>query len=739
MKNSLFSKTLVSLLLAVGAFFSYSPATQAQDKLFSLTEITPGGEDFLTHFYPQYLSGLQWLNDQAIWIEGNQIVAQKVGEAKSRVLLTVADFEKLLPREAVSSFRSIPYGEAIPNSTALLVEGQNGYYVVDAVARALLCTFPKKNHLGESYEAVAFSALNNVAVMRSEKGVLTYVRGATPLLSEPIYKPIAQNVGDEVVYGEAVHQREFGIEKGVFISPNGKRVAFYRMDQSMVEPYPLVDYMTRKAVYKPLRYPMAGQPSHHVTVGVFDSETGKTTYLKTGGNAETYLTHITWVPDNRGIVLAEINRAQNELTMKLFDSVFGVTVRTLFTEKEEKYLDPSISPIFLPNEPEDFLWVSRRDGYYHFYHYDLTGRLFSQVTKGEWEVLDFQGFSPNGKGFLFTATKASPLEVRLYSVDVAGGDPKDLTPEEGVHSVQYSRVAGAFIDNYSSPSVPRTTALRTLSGKALSASTLLLQSPDPTKEYNMPTIELGTITAADGETPLYYRLVKPINFDPNKKYPTIVYVYGGPHAQMIRKGWLSDTPGWDIYMAQQGFAVFTLDNRGSANRGKAFEQAIWREVGTNEMKDQMEGVKFLRSQSWVDASRMGVYGWSFGGFMTTNLLLTYPHTFKVGVAGGPVMDWSRYEIMYGERYNGTPENNPEGYRKNNLTLRAGDLQDRLLLIHGVQDNVVVWQHAMAFMQNAISARSYPDCYYYPTHEHNVRGRDRVHLHYIISRYFKDFL
>lgn len=739
MKHSLIAKVLFTLLASCGLLSSIAQTGYAQDKLFTLTEVTPGGEDFLKSYYPKYLPGIQWLNDRAIWIENNQIVGQKINEGKSKVLLTLADLKKLLPLESFAEGERIPYGKAIPNSTAILIEGQEGYYVVDAVANSLLCTFPKKNHLGESFEAVAFSALNSVAVMRSEKGVLTYVRGATPRLSEPIYKPIAPNEGDAIVYGEAVHQREFGINTGVFISPNGKRVAFYRMDQSMVAPYPLVDYSPHKAVYKPLRYPMAGEPSHHVTVGVFDSETGKTSYLQTGGNAETYLTNIAWVPDNRGIVLAEINRAQNKLEMKLFDSVFGVMVRKLFTEKEEKYLDPSIAPIFLPNEPEDFLWVSRRDGYYHFYHYDLTGKLFNQVTTGNWEVLDFKGFTPNGKGFLFTATKASPLEERLYSIELSGGTPKDLTPEEGVHTVQYSRSAGAFIDSYCAPRVPRTIALRSIVGKGLSSSTILLQAPDPTQAYNMPTIEQGTLTAADGETPLYYRLLKPINFDPNKKYPAIVYVYGGPHAQMIHKGWLYDASGWDVYMAQQGFVVFTLDNRGSANRGKEFEQAIWRQVGTNEMKDQMEGVKFLLSHDWVDASRLGVYGWSFGGFMTTNLLLTYPHTFKVGVAGGPVMDWSRYEIMYGERYNGSPQSNPEGYRKNNLTLRAGDLQDRLLLIQGVEDNVVVWQHSMAFMKKAISSRSYPDCYYYPTHEHNVRGRDRVHLHHIIVRYFKDFL
>lgn len=728
------------LLLPLVTFLFTGQLLYAQgNKLYTLDDVTPGGRGFYSNFYPKTLWGLQWLGERAVWLDGDKLVGRNLGESKPQTVMTLQELAKLIPQENWSSRQSFPYGEASQASSRMLFAGEKGYYVVDMAKKALCSTFPKFNHLGESYEAVAFSMDHDVAVMRSQGGVLTYVRGATPALSAALYKPIATNDGDKIVYGEAVHQREFGIEKGIFFSPNGKKVAFYRMDQSMVAHYPLVDYSPHKAVATPFRYPMAGEKSHHVTIGIFDSETDKTTYLKTEGDPELYHTNIAWVPDNRGIVVAHINRSQNELAMCLYDSKLGDKVRTLFVEKEEKYLDPGIAPIFLPNAPEDFLWVSRRDGFYHIYHYDLTGKLFNQLTQGDWEVLSIEGFSPKGEAVIFTATKSSPLENRLYSVDLAGGNVKDLTPEEGRHYVQYNRHTGAFIDVHSAPQVPRIIALRTLSGSVRSKSNTLLEASDPTSGYNMPTIEIGTLATTDGETPLYYRLVKPINFDPTHQYPTIVYVYGGPHAQMITNDWLGGASGWDIYMAQQGYVVFTLDNRGSTNRGKDFEQAIWRQVGTAEMEDQMQGIKFLTSQSWVDSSRIGIYGWSFGGFMTTNLMLSYPEIFKVGVAGGPVMDWSRYEIMYGERYNGSPESNPEGYQRNNLTLRAGDLKGRLLLIHGVQDNVVVWQHAMAFVQAAIKAGTHPDCFYYPTHQHNVIGPDRVHLNTIITRYFEDHL
>lgn len=727
--------------LVLGSFLLFGVNTTsvyAQNKTFTLEDVTPGGKTFFKNYYPQNLTATQWLKEQLCWIDGSNLMGQAIGNSSSKVLIDTNGLGNLIKGDKLA-YGNTPYGTAIKGTNRMVFEGLKAYYVIDVVAQQLVSWFPKQDHRGEVFEAVEYGKDGEIAVMRSQSGVLTYVRGATPVLTEAIYKPIAKNKGDEIVYGEAVHQREFGIEGGVFISPDGKKVAFYRMDQSMVKPYPLVDYQPHKAEVKPLRYPMAGEPSHHVTIGVFDSETNKTAYLQTGGDPEHYLTNIAWVPDSRGILVAEINRAQNELSMGLYDGKLGPLVRVLFKEKEEKYLDPSISPIFLPNEPEDFLWVSRRDGYYHIYHYDLTGKLFAQLTKGDWEVLSVEGFSPKGDAVLFTSTKASPLERRLYSVSLSGQSLTDLTPEEGIHYTQYSRSAGAFVDNYSSLTTPRIVALRGLSGKSIQQSCKLLVAKDPTEGYNVPKIEMGTITAADGITPLYYRLIKPINFDANKKYPTIVYVYGGPHAQLVEKGWMASASGWDVYMAQLGYVVFTVDNRGSANRGKAFEQAIWRNVGTNEMKDQMEGVKFLKSLPFVDSSRMGVYGWSFGGFMTTNLMLTYPGTFKVAVAGGPVMDWSRYEIMYGERYNGSPKTNPEGYKNNNLTLRADQLKGRLLLIHGMQDNVVVMQHAIDFVEHAIKARTYPDCYYYPTHEHNVRGADRVHLNTVITRYFQDHL
>lgn len=732
-----FSSVVILLLLGIA---SLPLQAQEKDHLFDFTQVTPGGENFLSDYYPSYLPLLQWCGNTAVWHNGQSLVGVVPGK-KERTLLTGEELASMIPSDAMLGHLvegQFPYFYALHGTSSICVEGNDAAYVIDVANKQVTAVFPFTTKNGEKLTMLEIVPGTPYAAMRSSDNTLYYVKGAASMQAAPVQMKVAQNEGDSIVYGEAVHQREFGIEKGTFFSPNGEKMAFYRMDQSMVKPYPIVDYMTRKAEVRPLRYPMAGDPSHHVTIGVFDGQSGKTVYLKTGGDPEHYLTNIAWTPDGKYILVAEINRKQNELTMNMYDAANGERVRTLFVEREKRYLDPSTPPMFLPNKPDEFLWRSRKDGYYHLYRYNLEGKQLSQITKGDWEVLSIKGFADKGKSVLFEATAASPLEVRLYKQPIMGGTMQDLTPVEGVHETQFSAEANAFIDVYQSPTVPRICEVVQLSGKK-HHHTVLLKAENPCEDYTMPEISLGVLKANDGKTDLHYRMVKPIHFDPNKKYPVIIYVYGGPHAQMITKTWLSGAGGWDIYMAQRGYVIFTLDNRGSANRGREFEQAIWKQVGKVEMEDQMTGVKFLEEQPWIDSSRIGVYGWSFGGFMTTNLMLTHPETFKVGVAGGPVMDWSKYEIMYGERYNGSPQDNPEGYRANNLTLRAGDLKGRLLLIHGVVDNVVVFQHAMCFVREAIKHRTYPDCMYYPTHEHNVIGRDRVHLFNVITRYFNDHL
>ena len=557
----------------------------------------------------------------------------------------------------------------------------------------------------------------------------------------------------DIVYASSVHRDEFGISKGIFWSNEGSRLAFYRMDQSMVTDYPIINWTERPARVELIKYPMAGDKSHHVTVGVFDAVTTKTVWLKTGEPAEQYLTNIAWSPDDKFIFIAVVNREQNHMWLNKYDASTGNFIKTLFEQTDEKYVEPLVPMLFIKNNPSQFIWQSNRDGWNHLYLYDTSGNLIKQLTKGNWEVLDVKGFDSRGENLFYVSTALSPVNKNLSSLNLKTGLTNMLTPLPGVHNTQVSADGSSVLDVFSSPTNPRTvqlitsevpSALKSKKNKKDVKQTalepkILLQASNPLKDYTTGELSIFTIKNNAGDS-LYCRMYKPINFSVDKKYPVIVYLYGGPHAQMILNSW-NGGPGdyWFQYMAERGFIIFTIDTRGSDNRGRVFEQTIHREHGKAQMEDMMSAVGYLSSQSFVDKERMGLFGWSYGGFMTTDFMLNHPGVFKAAVAGGPVMNWQYYEIMYGERYMDTPQENPEGYEATNLIKQAGKLKGKLLLIHGIQDPVVVQQNSVNFVKACVDKGVQVDYMIYPGHEHNVLGKDRVHLYQKVTDYFTDHL
>lgn len=540
----------------------------------------------------------------------------------------------------------------------------------------------------------------------------------------------------EVQYGLSVHRDEFGIHKGTYWSPSGNLLAFYRMDQTMVSDFPLVDNSPRVATLAPEKYPMAGMTSHKVTIGVFNPSTDTTIYLNAGDPTDRYFTNIAWAPDEKTIYVIELPRTQDKAELVAYDATNGQRKGVLYTEKNERYVEP-MSPIcFLPWDNTKFLYESRRDGYNHLYLFDVEGNELSQVTKGTFEVMDVLGFNAKRKSVIIKANAESPVRHNHYSVEVATGSRTLLDNGLGVHTGRLSANGTYLYDTWRAPEIYRQIDLvRT----DKFSQTVLQQSGTPWADFEVPEFSSGTIKAADGHTDLYYRMVKPINFDPTKKYPAVVYVYGGPHAHNVEESWNYSSRPWEVYMAQRGYLIFVLDNRGSEYRGFDFESCTHRHLGDIEMQDQMKGVEFLKSLPYVDAERLGVHGWSFGGFMTTNLMCSYPDVFKVGVAGGPVIDWNLYEVMYGERYMDTPQENPEGYAGSNLLNKAKNLKGRLQIIVGYNDPVCVLQHSLSFLRASINAGTQPDYFIYPGEGHNMMGRDMVHLHERITRYFDDYL
>lgn len=738
-----------------------------EKKTFTLNDVIPGGDNYF-NLVPKSMPGLQWWGDICVRTDIENIKKIDTKSGKESILVTLEEVNEALkngemPYKLTGHIKplrtlmaaSLPWGDRNVITFTQYDDrtpGQKYMIWYDFSKKKIVNLF---NLQGEGPTNLDFC---------KENGYMAYTIGNDLYVaherdfSSMVNPKVTGNQQQEkdVVYGQAVHRNEFGIMKGTFWSPKGTYLAFYRMDQSMVTDYPQVNTTARIAELVPDKYPMAGMTSHKVTVGIYNVKDGKTIYLQAGDPTDRYFTNISWDPDEKSIFVIELNRDQNHAQLVQYDAVSGQKIGVLYEEKHTRYVEPQHPLIFLPWDDSQFIYQTQRDGFNHLYLMDTKTKLKGEwktgkdsedqyceylktipLTEGNWLVQDVLGFNTSRKEIIIASTEISPLQTNIFSLNVKNGKRTLIGMEDGTHQAKLSASGTYLIDYFTSNNVPREISILPTTGKK---GTTLFTATDPLKEnYNLPEITVGTIKAADGETDLYYRLIKPVNFDPNKKYPAIIYVYGGPHAQMIHNTRFYDARGWDLYMAQQGYVMLTVDNRGSDNRGIKFENCTFRHLGTEEMKDQVQGAKFLQSLPYVDADKIGVHGWSFGGFMTTNLMLTYPDIFKVGVAGGPVIDWQFYEVMYGERYMDTPQANPEGYKESNLRLKAGNLKGRLEVIIGGMDPTCVPQHSISFLRACIDAGTHPDFFIYPEDGHNMMGRDRVHLHEHITRYFLDHL
>lgn len=547
---------------------------------------------------------------------------------------------------------------------------------------------------------------------------------------------LTNDTDKNVINGQAVHRNEWGINGGIFFSPNGNYVAYYHMDQTMVNDYPIIDWSSVPAKNKNIKYPMAGGTSHEVTVKVYNRIIDKTITLETGEPKDQYLTNIAWSPDENFVFIAVLSRDQNRMQLNQYEIVNGNKVKTLFEELNAKYVEPLNPMMFVPGTKDKFLWMSQRDGYMHLYLFNTDGKLLKQLTKGSWIVNEVVAFNKsNNKEVIISTTQESPLEKHSYVLNIDNGSLLRMDREPGWHTLIPNDSGLYMLDVFSGESVPKRSVVRNAGNDY---AYVLVEATNPLADYDRPQIK--NIVLNDGDGILNYgKLILPTNFDRFKKYPVIVYLYNGPHVQLVKNSFPESGNLWYEYMAQHGYVVFVMDGRGSSNRGLAFEQAVHGKLGTVEMEDQMKGVNYLRSLPYVDTARMGIHGWSFGGFMTTSFMLRNPDVFKVGVAGGPVMDWNMYEIMYTERYMDSPQDNPQGYEDANLLTKVKNLKGKLLLIHGTDDATVVWQHSINFLRNAVSEGVQVDYFVYPGYEHNVRGKDRVHLMQKITDYFDMYL
>ena len=714
------TKRLFAALVAFTSIMATTPISAQELKQFTLEDLNFGGENY-RKFIPERLY-TTWWGDQLMYqdVEESGLIDMKTG--KKRALFTLDDINGKTDGEKVRTLQrvSFPY----PDKTLALVQSKTTRMLFDwskcEVVWKQTCEGETETHWNKTSRTSAYVKDNQLWITNAE--------GKT--------KQLTTDGSREIVYGQAVHRNEFGIEEGIFWAPDGNRFAFYRMDQSMVTDYPQVNTFERVATYEPDKYPMLGMTSHKVTVGIYDCTNGNIQYLKAGDPTNRYFTNIAWSPDSKTVYMFELNRLQNDCQLVSYDATSGNKLKELYREKSDKYVEPMHPIVFLPWDSKQFVMQSQKDGYNHLYIYNIGTGAIRQLTKGNFVVEDFCGFNTKNKSVIIATNEANPIQRNIYTVDVKSGKRKALDNGRGCHNASLSKSGQWIVDMYSEPDVPRNYDLvATANAKSLR----LLTSKDPWEGYQQPIFESGSIKAADGTTDLYWRMVKPADFDASKKYPTVVYVYGGPHAHNVEASWHWYSRSWETYMAQKGYIVFILDNRGSENRGLEFEQATWHKLGKVEMLDQMKGVDYLKSLPYVDANRLGVHGWSYGGFMTISLMTNYPDVFKVGVAGGPVIDWRWYEVMYGERYMGTPDTNKEGIEACSLIPMAKNLKGKLQIIIGMNDPTVVPQHALSFIDACTEAGTQPDFFVYPGEGHNMMGHKSVHLHERITQYFEDYL
>lgn len=713
------------ILLIILTSIIIANISMAQKKSFSLGEIMscPG----YTSLSPKTMWAIWWNNTLVTPKRDSiTIVSPEKKKGKPEYLFTLKQINQILVKAGEQEIKSLwnstfPYGE----KPIVSIVYNNKRYVIDWKNDKLLWKGNKPEDI--SVEDWNCNSKNTAYVSKNNLYVQT-ADGKTHTIST--------DGSRDIVYGQSVHRNEFGITNGTFWNPQGTLLAFYRMDQSMVTDYPQVNIDNRIAQYTPDKYPMAGMTSHEVTIGVFNPQTDKTIWLELGEIKNHYFANIAWAPNGDMLYVNTINRAQNHLEMWTYSATTGKKLKQIYTEDNDKFIEAIYTLKFLPWDKDKFVYQTEKDGYCHLYLFTSDGKQLKDLTPGNFVVSDIVGFNAKTKSVIVATTEIHDLQHNIYSINTETGKRILLDNGKGMHNGKISAGGQYVYDNWSSPDVRLQYDLLSTTKRDIKT---LYKPRNPFDEYNMPEITQGSIKAADGKHDLYYRMVKPVNFDPTKKYPVIIYVYGGPHSYMVKASYGYMYRSWDLYMAQQGYLMFIMDNRGTSERDTDFEKVIYKNLGVEEMKDQMKGVEFLKSLPYVDSNRIGIHGWSYGGFMTTNLMLTYPDVFKCGVAGGPVIDWKYYEVMYGERYMSTPQENKEGYDGSNLNLKAGNLKGRLDIITGYNDPVCVPQHTLSFFKACAKAGTHPDFYTYPGQEHNMTAEYRLHLYEHITRYFEDFL
>lgn len=526
-----------------------------------------------------------------------------------------------------------------------------------------------------------------------------------------------------------VYPEELDLATAYWWSPDSKSIAYLQLDTSREMIHPHVDLSGVFAKPEPQRYPKAGTPNADIRLGVVAASGGATTWMDLGELRDRLLARVHWMPNSEGLMVWRLNRVQNELNVVATQASTGVS-KLVLEEKDPHWINIKDDFQWLPQRKQ-FVMGSERDGYRHLYVFDRGGKVVTQLTKGEFEVTGLSYVDEEGGRVFFHSTEQSPLERHLYSVSLTGGERKKLTKEKGTHAASVSPNGEYWVDSFSSSTQPSRTMLNDASGSVI--ATLRDPNSQHDEQWDILPAEFINFKGKDG-TLYYARAIKPKGFQAGRKYPAVVFIYGGPHAQTVRDSYTGIT--WEQVLAHRGFVIWQMDNRGSAGRGHLWEAKVNRRLGKQELADQLEGVKHLVSLGYVDEKRVGITGWSYGGYMTLMAMLHAPDVFRAGISGAPVTDWRHYDTIYTERYMGLPGENPNGYHESSPVHYASNLKGKLMLVHNFGDDNVLYQNNMQMQIALQNADKQYELLVYPQKTHSVTGSLSRHMREAMTEFFE---
>lgn len=719
---------LYTLLLLTALFVSVR--SQTATKEWNIDEIFGS-----TKFASKSLSGVQWVPDgrKFSYLETDSVTKSRnlytynVADGKREMvmegsLLATGKDDKPMrigSYEWSSDGRNILITGTLParrtksggNFGVFSVESKTFRLLTDTSAAQAIVRF------SPDARSIGFVRENNLFVLDVATGV---------------EKQLTFDGSDDIINGKFdwVYEEEFSIIDGYQWSPDSKRIAFWRLDQSAVRKFPLVRYPSGDAYpsVEEMRYPKAGEKNSLVKIGVVDVESKETRWLDFGSNTDIYVPRIKWTNNPQILSLQRLNRGQDTLELLLANVLEG-TIKTVLTEADTAWIDINDNLRFL-KKSDQFLWTSFRDGFMHIYLYSLDGSLVRQVTRGDWEVTDVLSVNENRRTVSFASTEASPLERHLYSIKFDGTGLRRLSKESGWHSGNFSPDGLVYIDSYSSANTPSQAVLRSNNGTKVAQ--LVENKKEIFNGYPMSETKFLSLRTSDDAT-LNAWMIKPADFDSTRRYPVFIHVYGLPASQDVVNRWGGSTFLWYQLLAQQGYIIMSVDSRTAFGWGKAAMQQSHDRVGLKEANDFIEAAKYLTTLSYVDSSRIGIWGWSGGGYTTCMAMTLGADYFKTGIAVAAVTDWRFYDTIFSERYMDTPQNNPEGYKETAPLTHVSKLKGDLLIIHGTTDDNVHWQNAIAFVDEAIKQNKQVQTMFYPGRAHGLGGAS-VHLYTMMTKY-----